>query len=79
MPPYGPFAEAPFDHDHLIAMFSAYEIVSRDFGLEVQDATLRKWVQSAVLECAHRGVRDRIQLRKCATQILRLPSWQRPN
>jgi hypothetical protein len=72
MPSYGPFADAPFDPEHLQVMTSAFEIVSRDFGLELCDVTLRKWVASAVLECAHRGIRDRSEIRKCATKILRL-------
>jgi hypothetical protein len=72
VPPYVPFADMLFDAEHLIAMTSAYEIVSRDFGLEPGELTLRKWVERAVTECAHRGHRDRIEIRKCATQILRL-------
>lgn len=77
MPTYGPFRNAPFDPEHLGAMVSAYELVSRDFGLEPHEGTLRKWVEGAVLECAHRGIKNRMELRKCATEILRLPSWRR--
>jgi hypothetical protein len=72
MPSYGLFADALFDPEHLTAMTSAFEVVSRDFGLAPCDVALRKWVASAVLECAHRGIRDRIEIRKCATKILRL-------
>lgn len=75
---YAPFTNAPFDREHLTAMESAYDLVSRDFGLEPHERALRKWVESAILECAQRGIKNRLELRKCATEILRLPSWRRP-
>jgi hypothetical protein len=29
---------------------------------EPSELTLRKWVENAVLECTHRGLRDRIEI-----------------
>lgn len=66
-----PFDDAPFDQEHLASMALAYELVSRDFGLEPHEIRYRRWVKQAVLECAHQGIKNRGELRKCATKILK--------
>jgi hypothetical protein len=68
---YRLFRDAPFDAEHIELMTSAFEDVSRQLGLERREDAIRDIVARAILECAERGIRDPIEIRKCARDVLR--------
>ena len=66
-----PFRDAPFDADRIELMSSAFEDVSQQLGLGRREDAIRDIVARAILECAQRGIRDPIEMRKCARDVLR--------
>ena len=65
---YHLFRDAPFDADHIELMSSAFEDVSKQLRLGRREDAIRDIVAKAILECAQRGIRDPIEMRKCARQ-----------
>jgi hypothetical protein len=69
---YHLFQDSPFDAEYIKLMSSAFEDVSRQLGLGRREDAIRDIVANAILECAHRGIRDPIELRKCARDVLQI-------
>jgi len=53
-------------------MSAAFEDVSQQLGLGPREDAIRDIVARAILECAQRGVRDPIEMRKCARDVLQI-------
>jgi hypothetical protein len=66
------FRDAAFDADHIKLMSSAFEDVSQQLGLGRREDAIRNIVARAILECAQRGIRDPIEMRKCARDVLQI-------
>jgi hypothetical protein len=69
---YHLFRDAPFDADHIELMSSAFEDVSKQLGLGRREDAIRDIVAKAILECAQRGIRDPVEMRKCARDVLQI-------
>ena len=69
---YHLFRDAPFDDEHIELMTSAFANVSGQLGLGRREDAIRDIVARAILECAQRGIRDPIELRKCARDVLQI-------
>jgi hypothetical protein len=69
---YHLFRGAPFDTEHIELMSSAFEDVSQQLGLGRREDAIRDIVARAILECAQRGIRDPIAMRKCARDVLQI-------
>jgi hypothetical protein len=69
---YHLFRDAPFDDEDIELMTSAFENVSGQLGLGRREDAIRDIVARAILECAQRGIRDPIELRKCARDVLQI-------
>ena len=69
---YHLFRDAPFDAEHIELMSSAFEDVSQQSGLGRREGAIRDIVARAILECAQRGIRDPIKMRKCARDVLQI-------
>ena len=75
---YHLFRDAPFDADHIELMSSAFEDVSKQLGLGRREDAIRDIVAKAILECAQCGIRDPIEMRKCARDVLQIAqAWRR--
>ena len=57
---------------HIELMSSAFEDVSKQLGLGRREDAIRDIVAKAILECAQRGIRDPIEMRKCARDVLQI-------
>ena len=53
-------------------MSAAFEDVSQQLGLGRREDAIRDIVARAILECAQRGIRDPIEMRKCARNVLQI-------
>jgi hypothetical protein len=53
------------------ALRTAFEMVSDDFGVTENDLSLRIMVAEVVVECAHEGLSEVMDIRKRANFILR--------
>jgi hypothetical protein len=69
---YRLFRHAPFDDEHIELMTSAFEDVSQQLGLGRREDAIRDIVARAIFECAQRGMRDPIEIRKCARDVLQI-------
>jgi hypothetical protein len=69
---YHLFRGAPFDAEHIELISSAFEDVSQQLGLGRREDAIRDIVARAILECAQRGIRDPIEMRKCARDVLQI-------
>jgi hypothetical protein len=67
---YRVFANTPFDSNYIDLMSSVFEQVSVELGLAKRDDAIRDLVANAILECAHKGIRDAREMRRCAHSIL---------
>jgi hypothetical protein len=67
---YPLFRHLPFDPEHVDLMSSVFEQVSLELGLAQREDRLRDIVAQAIIDCAHRGIRDPEEMRRCAHQVL---------
>lgn len=70
MPTYRIFQNAPFDQEHIDLMSFVFDQVSIELGLSRSTDAVRDMVAKAVLECAQKGIRDPVEMRKCAHEVL---------
>lgn len=66
MPIYRLLQNSAFGPEHVKILTTAFDDVCRDLGLAAREDALRDIVARAIIECAQRGVRDPVELRKCA-------------
>jgi hypothetical protein len=69
---YHLFGVAPFDGDPIELMSSAFEDVSKQLRFGRREKTTRDIVPKAILECAQRRIRDPIEMRKSAHDVLQI-------
>ena len=67
---YRIFQNSAFDHKDIEMMSAAFEDVCGDLGFAVKDSVLRDIIAKVVIECAQRGIRNQIDLRKGAHDAL---------
>jgi hypothetical protein len=70
MPTYRIFQNAPFDQEHIDLMSFVFDQVSIELGLSRSTDAVRDMVAKAILECAQKGIRDPVEIRKCAHDVL---------
>jgi hypothetical protein len=70
MPIYRRFLGAPFDPEYMTLMDAVFEEVCRELGLARKDDAFRDIIAEAILACAHRGIRDPVEMRRCARDVL---------
>ena len=70
MPIYGIFQNAPFDPEHIDLMSFVFDQVSMELDLARSTDAIRDLVAKAILECAQKGIRDPVELRRCAHEVL---------
>ena len=66
MPVYRIFQNSAFDPKDIEVMSAAFEDVCRDLGFAVKDSVLRDIIAKVIIECAQKGIRNQIDLRKGA-------------
>jgi len=54
----------------LILMDAVFEEVCRELGLARKDDAFRDIIAEAILACAQRGIRDPVEMRRCAREEL---------
>ena len=67
---YHLFGVAPFDADPMELMSSAFEDVSKQLRFGRREDAIRDIVPRAILECAQRRIRNPIEMRQCARDVL---------
>ena len=70
MPIYRIFQNAPFDPEHIDLMSFVFDQVSMELDLVRSTDAIRDLVAKAILECAQKGIRDPVELRRCAHEVL---------
>jgi hypothetical protein len=70
MSTYRIFQNAPFDQEHIDVMGFVFDQVTIELGLARSTDAIRDLVAKAILECAQKGIRDPIEMRQCAHQVL---------
>jgi hypothetical protein len=70
MPVYPIFQNSAFDPKDIEVMSAAFEDVCRDLGFAVKDGVLRDIIAKVIIECAQKGIRNQIELRKGAHGVL---------
>jgi hypothetical protein len=70
MPVYRIFQNSAFSPKDIEIMSAAFEDVCGDLGFAVKDSVLRDVIAKVIIECAQRGVRNQIDLRKGAHDAL---------
>jgi hypothetical protein len=70
MPLYRLFRDLPFDAQHVDLMTTVFEQVSLELGLGSREDQIRDLVAQAIIDCAHKGIRDREAMRRCAHETL---------
>jgi hypothetical protein len=67
---YPLFRGLPFDPEHIELMSSVLDDVSRELRLAPQKDAFRDMIAQAIIKCAQRGIRDPLEMRKCALGAL---------
>jgi hypothetical protein len=67
---YPLFRGLPFDPQHIEFMSSVLEDVSRELRLAQREDMFRDMIAKAIIECAQKGIRDPMEMRKCARGAL---------
>jgi len=67
---YRRFLGAPFDSEHVTLMDAVFEELCRELGLARKDDAFRDIIAEAILACAQRGIRDPVEMRRCAHDVL---------
>jgi hypothetical protein len=67
---YRLFRDLPFDPEHMDLISSVFERVSLELGLGSREDQIRDLVAQAIIDCAHKGIRDPEEMRRCAHQTL---------
>jgi hypothetical protein len=70
MTTYRIFQNAPFDPEYIDLMSFVFDQVSIELGLARSTDALRDLVAKAILECAQKGIRDPVEMRRCAHKVL---------
>jgi hypothetical protein len=70
MSTYPLFRGLPFDPEHVERMSSVFEDVSRELRLAQREHLFRDMIAKAIIECAQRGIRDPVEMRRCALGAL---------
>jgi hypothetical protein len=70
MPLYRLFHGLPFDVEHVDLMSLVFERVSLELGLGAREDQIRDLVAQAIIDCAHKGIRDPEEMRRCAHDTL---------
>jgi hypothetical protein len=66
MPTYRIFQNVPFDQEHIDLMSFVLDQVSIELDLSRSTDAIRDLVAKAILECAQKGIRDPVEMRRCA-------------
>ncbi len=70
MPIYRLFRSMPFDPEYIDLMVTTFETVSEELALAQKEDAIRDLVARAIIECAQKGIRDPIEMRRCAHEVL---------
>ena len=70
MTTYRIFQNAPFDQEHIDLMAFVFDQVCIELGLARSTDAIRDLVAKAILECAQKGIRDPVEMRQCAHEVL---------
>jgi hypothetical protein len=60
----------PFDPEYINLMVTAFETVSDELNLAQKEDAIRDLVAKAIIECAQKGIRDPVEMRRCAHDVL---------
>ncbi len=70
MPIYRLLQNSPFDPEHIEMMVATFEKVSEELGLALKEDAIRDLVAKGIIECAQKGIRDPVEMRRCAHDVL---------
>ena len=70
MPIYRLLGNTIFDQELIDLMVSVFETVSQEIGLAQKQDAIREFVAKAIIDCAERGIRDPVEMRNCAHEVL---------
>jgi hypothetical protein len=70
MPVYRLFRNMPFDPEYINLMVTTFETVSDELNLAQKEDAIRDLVAKAIIECAQKGIRDPVEMRRCAHDVL---------
>jgi hypothetical protein len=71
MPIYRLLRGTSFDRDQIETLTSVFEEMSRELGLAAVEDPLRDTLARLIIQCAHQGMRDPLQIRQCAYASLK--------
>ena len=70
MPTYRIFQNVPFDQEQIDLMSFVFDQISIELDLSRSPDAIRDLVAKAILECAQKGLRDPVEMRRCANEVL---------
>ena len=60
-----------YDRELIEMLTSVFEDISRELGLAAIEDALRDTLARAIIQCAEQGLRDPLEIRRCAYGVLK--------
>jgi hypothetical protein len=71
MPIYRLLQNTSYDRELIEMLTSVFEDISRELGLAAIEDALRDTLARAIIQCAEKGIRDPLEIRRCAYGVLK--------
>ena len=71
MPIYRLLQNTSFDRELIDMLTLVFEEISRELGLAAIEDALRDTLARAIIRCAEQGIRDPLEIRRCAYGLLK--------
>jgi len=71
MPIYRLLQNTSYDRELIEMLTSVFEDISRELGLAAIEDALRDTLARAIIQCAEQGIRDPLEIRRCAYGVLK--------
>ena len=71
MPIYRLLQNTSFDRELIEMLTLVFEDISRELGLAAIEDALRDTLALAIIRCAEQGMRDPLEIRRCAYGLLK--------
>jgi len=71
MPIYRLLQNTSFDRELIEMLTLVFEDISRELGLAAIEDALRDTLARAIIQCAEQGLRDPLEIRRCAYGVLK--------
>jgi hypothetical protein len=71
MPIYRLLQNTSFDRELIEMLALVFEDINRELGLAAIEDALRDTLARAIIRCAEQGIRDPLEIRRCAYGVLK--------